>query len=819
MRLDVIIRILRKNQGDMKNKKTSRKPSAKGAKSGRKKAKTAVVVLYERIDSNALQSMRELELEPDDERKLGEIAATLGVKTRYRVEYAPSDVFPDGRLFASVGLQNLPSWMSRILSYKTSHELDIKNAAPVIIDQVWKMSFPDSPLDGVFAAYVRDRSAVFNSIRLEHPQLTDEQLKKAFLKCTALGDYNNPDKKTGLYILGTPMNVKEIDEWRACIKSIVQKLATHPDYKPMWDAVVANPKKKNKMGTFASHVWQKHERAITMCLFDFLNRNGRTVSTFRFDALSVDRLPDATPTDKLDLQLIRKAEHTIVSKTGFAVELVEKSLVPTPDDRARYNGPKSLNKISPARKRVVYTLMRAGQVRKLKRMGEYVMAPHKKIPGVYIQGVEDKEFINQALIESEDKSCVSMNILQDVFNNMDDERFPIIVRSNMRSDIISFRNCFFDTHAMQFVMWADFTGTPPVTDHFFDVDLSGVQAIDQRVKPTPLWDGLILHQMDAGARDILEMLIGRLFYPIGLFDGWQVMPLLNGDAGTGKGTILDVVSHMFPVGSVGCISSNMEKTFGLHSLHDKRLVQVPDIPRNIDQVLNQTDFQSMVSGEGVSIARKNEKAVSNKPWKVPMIWAGNQIPKYIDASGSVARRAVMFLFKQLINSRDSCLKAKILETELITVMLRCIFAYRTYCDVIKHGVDFWASMPESIREAREEVREETNSLANFLANGSRYCQIVFDESAVTTMEAFGKAYSNYMEFEMKKPGQTVGSDHHPFAARKFIVTKVYICKVCEKRASSETCGDHYNGGNNRTRLVTIKNMLMVKPDRDGQQHG
>jgi phage/plasmid-associated DNA primase len=89
---------------------------------------------------------------------------------------------------------------------------------------------------------------------------------------------------------------------------------------------------------------------------------------------------------------------------------------------------------------------------------------------------------------------------------------------------------------------------------------------------------------------MLEVLIGRLFYPIGKHDNWQVMPFLKGDANTGKGTVCDLVKRMFSPGSVGVITATQEGTFGLEGLYRKRLVMIPDLPKKFSKLVNQLTF-------------------------------------------------------------------------------------------------------------------------------------------------------------------------------------------------------------------------------------
>ena len=118
--------------------------------------------------------------------------------------------------------------------------------------------------------------------------------------------------------------------------------------------------------------------------------------------------------------------------------------------------------------------------------------------------------------------------------------------------------------------------------------------------------------------DIFEILVGRLLYPTKAHDNWQIMLFLKGDSNSGKSTILNILTKIFPEGSVGCITSTTEGTFGLESLFNIRLVLFPDMSESIGKNLQRETWQSMVSGEKVSVAQKHKKALTDKPWRVPL---------------------------------------------------------------------------------------------------------------------------------------------------------------------------------------------------------
>ena len=125
-------------------------------------------------------------------------------------------------------------------------------------------------------------------------------------------------------------------------------------------------------------------------------------------------------------------------------------------------------------------------------------------------------------------------------------------------------------------------------------------------------------------------------------DGWQVIPFLKGVAMSGKSTIITkVFKKFYDSEDVRTLSNNIERKFGLSSIYDGFMFIAPEVKG--DMCLEQAEFQSLVSGEDVSLARKYEKAKSIE-WKTPGILAGNEIPNWKDNSGSVLRRILAWNF-------------------------------------------------------------------------------------------------------------------------------------------------------------------------------
>ena len=173
--------------------------------------------------------------------------------------------------------------------------------------------------------------------------------------------------------------------------------------------------------------------------------------------------------------------------------------------------------------------------------------------------------------------------------------------------------------------------------------------------------------------------LGRLMFNVGEKDNWQVLLYLKGVAGSGKSTLSNLMKFLYTADKVGVLSSNAEEKFGLAPLYDKKLVICPEAKKNFS--ISQGDLQSMVSGEDVSVAIKHKMAKTVE-WKASLMFCGNEIPNWQDASGSMTRRLLMFMFNKKIKDADTELTKK-LHANIDHFIFRAALSYRQA--VIKYG--------------------------------------------------------------------------------------------------------------------------------------
>jgi len=202
--------------------------------------------------------------------------------------------------------------------------------------------------------------------------------------------------------------------------------------------------------------------------------------------------------------------------------------------------------------------------------------------------------------------------------------------------------------------------------------------------------------------------LGRMLHALGTYDSWQIIPFFKGRGGSGKSTVAHVAKNFFSAEDVGILSNNSEKKFGLQSLVDKLVFICFELKKNVS--LDASEFQSMVSGEEVCVAIKNQGARVVR-WKSPGLLCGNEAPGWVDAQGSIARRLAIFGFKYGISEKhsDPELLHHIETQELAALIVKSNCAYRDTAE--RHrGEDFWRIVPPYFKDERLSLQRDTDPL-------------------------------------------------------------------------------------------------------------
>lgn len=647
---------------------------------------------HEWVDYDKLVHLNELQLCDQSERHLMDLLKVARPGRKHPVEYRQGPDSP--RQSGSAGLQGLSGWIRRIVAHRFYHQIGLSNAGPTLLVHIGTTTGLAAPR--LLQEYVDHRPDFLARLREEvrtagSPSDT-KQLKALCLLGLHNGSHLSPP---ALVKIGLPVDLGPIPllvDWEKCLRKWAQQVMLHPDYESL-----AEP---SSPGTFLSWSWQREENRVLLCLDEYF----QTQTPYQPDVLAFDRLCVGRTVhgsvSPLPVVVLEAAAEHVFSTLGIRLVVREHTMLPTEADWARYWGPKVVDRIPIAGlKRHIYCLCREGQTQGFKRMGDHIMQQHATIPGVYVEGVSDSTFINTVLGPYNFSIGFSMTKLQTWFETQEN---PIFERLTLQPTVISFRNGFLELDSLRFQPWDTLRGRPPpLTNHFFDVAV----ALDD-LPPTPLWDDLLhtqlggLEQTPGELTDLLEVLIGRLFYPIGQWDQWQVTVLLKGVTNTGKSTVLGRIRNMFPPTAPG------GGVAGLEVLQHTRVLLSPEMPRHLHSVVKQADFQNRTSGTPVALPRaRQKKAKAGREWTVPWMMASSVLPKY--DHDTLARYLVIFPWTTFVENMDTQLGSKIDREELTTIMLRCLRKYRDRVDQV--GDRPFADIRPAVLRARPATRFTQNN--------------------------------------------------------------------------------------------------------------
>ena len=328
----------------------------------------------------------------------------------------------------------------------------------------------------------------------------------------------------------------------------------------------------------------------------------------------------------------------------------------------------------------------------------------------------------------------------------DDYQFPRLVKDR---NVWAFRNGVYLGREDRF-HWFATAETPLATSvvacKYFDFDLESFDTMHWSEIPTPAAQSVFEYQ--GYSPEVMKwfyVLLGRMMYPIGDRDGWQVIPFLLGAAGTGKSSITNnVVAELYDSTDVGLLSNNSEKQFGLSAFYDKFIFVAPEIKS--DMKLEQAEFQSMCSGEEIQIAIKHKTAFSVK-WNPPGWLAGNETPTWTDNSGSIQRRVIIFNFERPVIGGDMLLGNK-LKAEMGALIVK---ANRAYLEAsAQYGSkNIWEVLPNYFKSTRNEMAASVNSVEAFLGSSD----VVLDPTKFCPLDDFKcalKVYENQNGYKGSK---------------------------------------------------------------------
>lgn len=199
------------------------------------------------------------------------------------------------------------------------------------------------------------------------------------------------------------------------------------------------------------------------------------------------------------------------------------------------------------------------------------------------------------------------------------------------SDLIVFRNGLLDAKSGDLIPHTgDYfaTGTPDV-DYDPDADC-------------PLWKEKVAEWLDASYHPTLQEMFGYLLTPDNIY---EVMFLLIGARGGGKGTISHALRGLVGPHHTSRMYNDLGNDFGLDGLQDKRVCIIPDahdVPSQKRSIVIER-IKSITGRDEISINGKHKDIVTMMlPTRLVLL--GNKAPKALDESGALAARQIVLTF-------------------------------------------------------------------------------------------------------------------------------------------------------------------------------
>lgn len=302
----------------------------------------------------------------------------------------------------------------------------------------------------------------------------------------------------------------------------------------------------------------------------------------------------------------------------------------------------------------------------------------------------------------------------------------------------------------------------------------------------------------------------RMFFDLNELEEWQAALMLEGRAQTGKSTCAHFVAGTYDQADVAVLSNNMEEKFGMQAIvrGGKKIWVGFEIKS--DFCCNQAEFQSLISGDSMSVAVKNKNTFQAKRVRITGMMFGNSRPRFDgDPHGAVARRLPSVLMAHCISRADSTLQDRLHEDRPLIM----ITAVKVLIDMLRIAGkrDVWAVVPQAVALRRCET---TNPLVAFLHSGRLRLideeereELGCDSQSMSqysmSMTDFKQTYNAWCKLQLLNPGQVNINDRSQyrsvFADFKLSIidavgSDIVVVGCAPREASNDECGGQYGNG-------------------------
>lgn len=368
------------------------------------------------------------------------------------------------------------------------------------------------------------------------------------------------------------------------------------------------------------------------------------------------------------------------------------------------------------------------------RLNGNIVVKHPTIPHVYESVWIDKDrditltvaqFINSVLLPTGilDNHPRNTSDIQKWAEITDNAEFSLVMHPSR--NLIGFTNGIFELDKMELTPFNKFkyTGFAPHIVMYQNTEFNKELLND--CSDVAEWKQVFDYQgFTDEERSMIEVMLGKMLFPIGIYDKWEMIPWLVGASGVGKTTAITPLNTLIPVSETGIVSSNTSTQFGLAAQRTKAVVIVDDAPQFIGKGLSRDIYNQIAQAGVVTLDVKNKKAETGK-WTAPILFTSNYIPNFnengsteVDSNDGSIRRSFLIPFLRVLS--DDVKDANILTTikaNHMHIALSCAQKYRKFAVA---NVNLTGMIPDKFTDFHADTFMDDDPIAQFINNNEDY---------------------------------------------------------------------------------------------------
>ena len=252
----------------------------------------------------------------------------------------------------------------------------------------------------------------------------------------------------------------------------------------------------------------------------------------------------------------------------------------------------------------------------------------------------------------------------------------------------------------------------------------------------PKWLDFLAGTMPPGAPEILQEWLGAALMR-GKTREMTKGVILFGPSRTGKTQVADVARALLGGDTCGLRVKAIGERFGMQPLVNAS-GWIADDAVSQHEVMDAEAFKVIVTGESISVERKNKTSLEMK-FDIPVMLTMNAFPVVKDNSDAVYNRTLVFPMKNVQSEQTAKPIAQMVIQEELPGVLN--WAADGWKRLKKRG---WYALPESMLEASAEYKSGNNPIQDFIREF-----IELDSDRMIFREDLRKAFNAWLKTEIQ----------------------------------------------------------------------